>query len=421
MKPFPLSTTLLLLTLPLLPAFASDAGSIAVHGSASATVASSTKYNYLGDTKKDYDLVVSEVTLNGTHVFENGLRAAAQLYAYELSGYKDLTLDFATVSYQFNRPFQLNAGRLKRPLGAHSTAQDVDQIRPMAFLPLDIYGKSFRPVGNAFDGASVSGAVDLGKVGSIDYEGYFGTVPGYDPETPFALSANDAAPFISTSIDTKKTFGGFIGWNTPLQGLRLRAAYMDAKLTYFGVAKTTAQMAISPSESRFLPSRLPAGLWEGSIAGKPVTSDITARYSFASAEYTWNQWQFTAEYVYIRRIGNTTLPVLGLSRAIAEQDGRYVMATYEFSDRWQFGTYYAETYANVNDRHGRKNVVLPDHRNWLKDFAAAACYNITSSWLVKAEYHRLNGTKGILSTSNGDAASWTPNWNYYVLKSTFSF
>ena len=420
-QPSRLTACLLVLSLTGLNCAAYDLKGVAIHGSLSGTAAYSDRYDYYGATARSADVVVTEGVVNGTYSFPNGLRLAAQLYAYRLNDYQDLTIDFANANYQFNRSLALNVGRLKRPLGFYSTAQDIDQIRPMAFLPLDFYPKTFRPVGNAIDGASFSGRLSAGRVGSFEYEAYLGRTPGYDPDTPFSLGVNDPAPFLTKSVDTKGTWGGVLSWNTPVEGLRFGAGYMDAKLSYGGVAKTTAQLAISPTESRFLPIRLPAGVWESAVAGQRVTSDIVADYSTVSAEYTRGAWQFTAEYLYIRRYSDTVLPVLGLSRALAEQDSRYAMVTYELSDRWQFGTYYCESNANINDRQGRKNVILPGHRNWLKDFALAASCKVTPAWMVKAEIHSLNGTKTILSTTNGDAAKWSPDWAYYVIKSTYSF
>ena len=84
------------------PLFAVDAGPVAIHGSISATAAVSDRYNYLGDTKDSPSINSIEAVINGSHRFENGLAASAQLYAYEVDNYSDVSLDFATLDYAFN-------------------------------------------------------------------------------------------------------------------------------------------------------------------------------------------------------------------------------------------------------------------------------------------------------------------------------
>ncbi len=349
------------------------------------------------------------------------MRVTAQLYSYKLADYKDVALDYAMVGYRFNEKLALDVGRVKRTTGLYGDVQDIDLVRPMAFLPLDFYPKAFRPVSAAVDGASVRGHIAMGASNSLDYQVYVGLVTPFSADTPFVLGVNDAAPFLTDSVDAREAKGATLFWNTPVEGLRFGVTYNDNKLTYGGVAKTAAQLASSPTESRNLPSALPAGLWAGSIAGRPVTSDISVAYSYASAEYTRGRWQFAAEYLYQRRLGVTALPVLGTSAKLAELDTYYFMVTYEASNRWNLAAYYGEGYADINDRRGRNNRLLPAHRNWLKDLAAGASYNLSANWLLKAEAHALNGTKGIVSTSNGDAAKWQPNWGYYVVKTTLSF
>ena len=86
-------------------AHAADMGGVAVHGSLSLTSSYSPDYNYLGDTKDQLDLNQTELILNGTKRFDNGIKAAAQIYAYELAGYEDLSLGFANLDYSFNQQF----------------------------------------------------------------------------------------------------------------------------------------------------------------------------------------------------------------------------------------------------------------------------------------------------------------------------
>ena len=119
-------------------AFAIDAGGIAIHGSLSATGAYA-DYDYYGETADHFDLIARELTLNGAYRFENGLRAAAQIYAYDLAGYSDLTLrklkaddplrsnieEIKKAGERSAEPFDV----LHRPLDAALIGADDDDLR----------------------------------------------------------------------------------------------------------------------------------------------------------------------------------------------------------------------------------------------------------------------------------------------------
>ncbi len=404
-------------------AHAIDAGPVAIHGAVSATSAYSNRYNYLGDTRDSVDLNIVELTLNGAHRFENGVRLGAQLYAYEIAGYNDLALDFATLDYSFKEWLGIRAGRNKTSFGLYGDSQDVDVIRPFAFLPLDIYGKTMRPLNAAYDGAGLYGSVSLDSAGTLDYQVNYGWIPEPDASTPYLLGVNETGPVASSSIKPDTLLNLSLFWNTPVEGLRFGYTLMKPEgIKSRGRMKTWAQLASAPSAVRGLAYAFPAAYWDTAVAGQPAGSEIDYPQQTLSAEYTKGAWQFAAEYFWATVEGVSINPApLGRSSVESKSDAYYGMVTWQAADKLQLGAYYAESFANRDDRDGSEIHVVPAHTAYLKDATVAASYSLADWWLVKLEVHALKGTKGITARANGDASTWRSTWNYVVLKTTVSF
>lgn len=404
------------------PAVAFETGALPVHGSVSVTGAYSDKYNLLGDTDGRADLAVTELTLNGSHAFRSGLRASAQLYAYEIAGYNDLALDFATLDYRFNPLIGMRAGRYKHAFGLYGDAQDVDMVRPFAFLPLDFYDKTLRPINAALDGVEVYGNLPLGGAGSIDYRLDAGWAPPLSMAGPFFQDLSSTSPIRYTASDRVENYTVWAFWNTPVEGLRVGATVVRLPgFTFSGQMHTASSLAQAANDSRLLPGMFPAGMWDLAVAGRPAGLSLDLTMSYFSAEYTRGDWVFAAEASRTDVEQTITMPVLGTSTSGSGSESYYAMATWQTTGRLQLGSYYGLAYANKDDRRGRKLVAVPGHTAWQKDFALAASYQLASWWLVKAEVHQLNGTKSVPGHLNGDAARWKANWNYLVLKTTVSF
>ncbi len=398
-----------------------DLDGFAIHGAASQTAAYSDRYDFLGSTASTLSLNITELTLNGAYRFDNGLRFTTQLYAYKLGDYRNLTLDLASLDYAFNEKIGVRLGRVKHPFGLYGESQDVDLIRPFVFLPLDFYNKSARPLNAAIDGASLYGSLPVGA-GRVEYQLYGGWSAKLDPASPFIQSISDPSPAVFDRANLVQIHGVWICWETPLPGLRLGFSHAKISHAHFdGRAKTSREIALSPGDSRLLPGFLPPGYWDLLVAGQRTTTAIAEREWIVFVEYTHGPWQFAAEANHGDVPIVTTLPVIGTLAATSRLASYYAMATWQVAPKLQLGTYYGVAYDNRDDRDGHTLFSVPRHLNWLKDFAFASSYNLRPWWLLKAEAHLLDGTKGIFSAGNGDAALWRSHWTYFAVKTTVSF
>lgn len=346
---------------------AADMGGIAIHGSLSATAAYSPEYNYLGDTKGSLDLNQVELILNGTKRFDNGIKLAAQIYAYELAGYEDLTVDFANLDYSFRQEFGVRLGRNKLPSGFYNEVQDLDQVRIFASLPLNFYQRAARSFGAGYDGAAVYGNIPAGKAGSWDYQAYAGMMQPLDKDMPFMQGLG------SDKLDIKNVYGAALVWNTPVDGLR-------AGYSYQGAPKI-----------------------EGATGPARTEIDYTAQV--ASIEYTRGKWVAATEYKHaVAKVEVTNFPVPPSSSA---EDHVYFQLTYQATDKLGLGAYYA--YSDY------------ESSGVTKDIALAVSYAIQPWWLVKAEVHAIDGIGELGSAGDLNPGATDETWTYFVLKTTVSF
>lgn len=346
---------------------AADMGGIALHGSLSATAAYSPDYNYLGNTKDSIDLNQIELILNGTKRFDNGIKLAAQIYAYELAGYEDITVDFANLDYSFRQQFGVRAGRNKLPSGFYNEVQDLDQVRVFASLPLNFYPRAGRAFGASYDGAAIYGNIAAGKAGSLDYQAYLGVMQPLDEDMPFMKG------LASNNLEINQIFGAALIWNTAIDGLRAGYSIQKAPDIDSGTGFASAVV------------------------------DYTAHVF--SVEYTRGKWLAAAEYKHA--ISDVSVTFFPAASTKASEDHAYVQLTYQATDKLGLGAYYA--YSDF------------ETKGVDKDFALAASYAIQPWWLVKAEVHLMDGIGNLGNAGDLNPGATDETWTYFVLKTTVSF
>lgn len=429
MKAIPSPTNLTLLAMLVLPLVSESAevGGIDIHGAVSVTASTSDTYNYLGKTDDEIDFNNIELTLNGQYLFDNGIRVGAQVYAYETAGYDEITLDYASVSYDFTDWFGLSLGRNKLPLGLYNASQDVDFVHPFVNLPLTYYRKSLRPLVNAYDGMGARGALALGALGALDYNVYLGRAQNPTGDSLLARELENGTYFEVDSWDSGATWGGAVFWSTPLDGLRVGFSYVwfpDSEVT--STILTAEEVALIPSDSRVLPQTPelggPAG-WNAFLAGTRSAMEADFKLWSVSAEYLGDRFTVAAEYRRTVIDAYISDGLVGTAESDSEDEAFYLLGSYRLSEKWEVGAYASFYFNDVNNRDGEDRRFTPDHRSWQYDYAISAKYQILEYWLVKAELHYLNGTANLLNTDgqNEDPSDWDEEWFYAAMKTTFHF
>ena len=382
--------------------FGSNTPPIDVHGFLSQGYLLSSDYNYLANDTKNGSFQFTEMGLNASMNPFPRTRIAIQGFDFDVGnvGQYDPILDYALAEYTFSDEVGVRGGRIRRPSGIYNSIQDIDLARTFVLLPQGMYDARWRDWSAGLDGVDAFGNLSLHKAGSVSYEAYAGYVEMADNGGVSRYAENGYRPYFKTTgMDSTKTFGGQLWYNTPLDGLRV-----GASLTYmsdFGLNGNTLS-PISPD--------LPLA---------PTTIHAVGNVLFQqySLEYVWKDWTFQAEYY--------TYTLSGWSHAVINEppfannqqvlqsfpdsnDTWYIAASHRFNHLLEVGTYYTQYKDSSNGL-------------WQNDAALSFRFDLKDWWIFKIEGHYIEGT-GLLR-DNTDNPNINPNSGWFMLavKTTVSF
>jgi hypothetical protein len=311
------------------------------------------------------------------------VRIGAQLFVRDLGQYDNgaVQLDWAYVDVRLHAMLDVQAGRVKIPIGLYSEAQDLDVATPAVFLPQSVYPIRLREVMLSVDGAKLGGFVDL-PAGGLTYALYGGTKQ-VDADGSYATYVGQAARITPDDIDVGAVFGGMLHWHTPVDGLGIRLSTyqnrdveVDGQLTFFPFSDIS------------------------------FTTD-TGRY-MASVEWESHDWTIASEYLYLHIDGAS---VSGATTRPYEFDyqGGYLSATWHLT-RW------ADWYAAAEYKHTDVLNVGTNHGwSWVTAFTLMPLPH----WSLKAELQYNDGTVGVQSSENPQGID--DHWEVIALKTTVDF
>lgn len=394
-----------------LPAMAFDLGQLQVNGFASQGYIKSNDNNYLTPDDTDGTTEFNEIGLTFNAKITEQLRFGAQILSRDLgdTGNNALTLDWGIGDYRLADWLGVRLGKVKTPYGLYNQERDSDFLRPTIFLPNSIYPEEYRDVMNAGVGGSLYGSVSLGVAGSLDYELFYGDINVPDDSRAYdQLLAN--VPFVvqDKGYDSDYAFANRLIYNTPLEGLRLAGSCSR----YKGVFSTDllVNTLIDPDG----PGPAPAVLTPTIM---PLDTNFEMNIWVASAEYVIPALTLAAEYS--RNTSDIEIPAFGM-KSTTKSESYYLLAAVPVPkvDGLTFSTVYSVFYPDMNDRDGN-NQPVEDHQAWQKDLGLGLRYDLTGNWLVKGEWHTVNGSALTpdLANPNGTAE----DWDYFLLKTTFVF
>lgn len=436
-------------------AWGMDIPEVSVHGFVSQGYLESTENNFLTSDSTEGTTEFNEVGLVVSSQVNDKLRIGAQLLSRDLGdvGNNEIKLDWGFADFRHNDYHGLRVGKIKLPLGLYNEGRDADFLRSMVFLPQSIYDESKRDLLVAYQGAGLYGNLPLGPLGDLDYHGYYGSInvdddsllitalkqnatfitrktlaqalipafmanyaadiPGATPaEKQAYLQSNYIQNINVVDLDVNNDYigGGSITINTPLEGLRLGGSAMVVKNTLDYVLNRSIDPTINPTDANqvFVPTKL-SGTLENELTW------------VASLEYGIGNFLLSSEYSETEReqVYN------GVLATDATSQSYYVMGAYTLFDQLTLSLLYDVYYADKDDKDGVDHVASnpaqrKDFFTWRKDFGIGVRYDINPNWLVKAEYHTIDGAALFLTTLN-DPADLEDKWDYYAVKMSYNF
>jgi len=357
---------------------------VTFHGFVSQGFLASSQYNYLGDTTRG-SFLFTEAGLNASINPFPRTHITAQAFTYDVGqnvGKYDVVLDYATVEYTFNDYLGIRGGRLRRPEGIYNEIVDLDLARTFVLLPQGIYDARWRDFFVSLDGGDLFGHIPLNQAGDLSYEFYGGVQrPSVDGGLTQKILAKLPKGSEVQSMNSSPLAGVQLWWATPVDGLRLGAAYNH----------------VLDFETKLLINLPP-------IFGGPkhATGVSICDISHGSVEYVWKNWTFQGEYQRT------------IIQDSPDSDAFYASAAYRVNKWFETGAYYSEEY---NDTGHRNTAQL-----YQKDAALTLRFDLTDWWIFKVEGHAIHGT-GLLqdNASNPVARQDDRLWFMLGVKTTFSF
>jgi len=363
-----------------------------VHGFLTQNFFHTSDNNVYGHSDDGISPGLTEIGLNLSYQPFDRLTLSAQ-GLYRRAGHVDggvVRLDYGVAdlnlfNYQNGR-VGIRGGRIKIPFGLYNETRDVAFTNPTILLPQGIYFDRSRSLLVSADGGSLY-ADHQTEYGDFAFKFNLGMPLGDNEEIRSAI----LGPNVSGEFEANPAFATQLSYELNGGEYMLAVSYMDLKLKY------------QPSAIDFVSA-----------------GHTTIRPLLFSAQYNGERFGMTAEYLYRwnQYKGYGVGPDLSFI-----SESWYVQGSYWFLPQLQGIVRYDAFVSDTDDRGGRRSVSngLPNHLAYSKDWMVGLRWNITSSWMVRTEYHRVHGTAWLAHADNPDISQTKQDWDLYALQLSYRF
>lgn len=368
-------------------------GTFQVHGFVSQAYLLTNQNDMFGNSDDGGSFDYREMALNASWRMTPSFTVAAQGLSRWAGEGEDGTpsLDYAFADLRVlsteDSTVGVRAGRLLTPLGLHNEVRDRAFLRPGILIPQSIYFDRTRDLAISGDGGFVY-AEHRSPKGTVSFDLEFGWPRDLNEEVEYGLFGRDAPGEMETRFS-------WIG----------RVAYASLGNTF--------RLALSGGRVRTQYN--PAGV------GDPIP-DGTLKFAplIFSAELRPGLWTLTGEYAL--RFFN----VSGFGPPTNEYTGEsfYVQIARRVFEDWEGFVRFDVLYQDRADRSGdefESETGVPAHTRFARDWTLGLRWDITPSWMARAEYHRIDGTGWIPRVDNPDVFDLKRHWNLFTLLLSYRF
>ncbi|WP_310446809.1 hypothetical protein [Thiobacillus sp.] len=364
-----------------------------IQGFAAQTLISSTNNNFFGESRDAISTDFTEIGLQAFWLPVESLQLSGQIL-YREAGEGDeegLRLDYAQADWRFYQSdttqLGIKLGKVKVPYGLYNETRDVPFTRPSILLPQAIYLDSSRSVLIAAPGA-IFHASAIGAQGTLDFTlGW--AQPDFDSEAVEYVFLGRNRP---GALKGSSAFSSSLRWETPTD-TTLMLTYVDANADY------------EPGT----PDTLGAG-------------EIHFRNLLLSFQQRLDTVTLTAEY------GQPRTDRSGFGPAFPDggRDSitRYVQGEWRFHPEWEVVLRNEVNYRDKTDKTGRKLQAatgLPAHAMYSDDWVIGLRWDVTPNFMLRAEYHHVDGTSWVPGLDNPDIFATEQRWNMGLLQAAYRF
>jgi hypothetical protein len=141
-----------------------------------------------------------------------------------------------------------------------------------------------------------------------------------------------------------------------------------------------------------------------------------------SAQYNAERWSLTGEFALRHLRYKDFGPALPDTDFIGES--YYLQATYRFHPQWEGLLRYDVFFVDRDDRSGKEFAALtggPAHSRFAKDLTVGLSWDVTQSFMLRAEFHHINGTGWITLEDNPSNDTLDQHWNMFLFLASYRF
>ncbi|MEA1990439.1 MAG: hypothetical protein U9N57_14705 [Pseudomonadota bacterium] len=324
-----------------------------------------------------------------------------------------LNVDFLFADYLIysdeTTTFGVRVGRIKNALGLYNATRDIPSSRPGISVPNAIYFDSFRDPILATDGINLYGS-HITELGSFAFNAYAGgrDLEGLTMEN--YLFGQDVEGVVK---------------NADLKMLQLTFKPESEHDLNFGLSLLQVNAKLSGAQSV---SEAGIQYFIDSISGKPFDyrnyltgAELSSLFVLASAQYGYQDWLFTAEYLNI--FSDITYEVLG-NKVVNDPVTEAFSLQAEWFTTPQVHTLirYEELYLVNTDRDGSTFVRPNDtYHGYGKGLTLGAKWLIDENWTLRGEMAVNEGTAWVPVYEGIGDVELKQHWNTYGLQLTYQF
>jgi len=367
-----------------------------IQGFASQALILTSDNDVFGNTDNKGSFGFTEVGLNALYRMLPRLQLSAQVLSRRAGegNTGSPRLDFGFADYRLysheTNQFGIRIGRLKNPLGFYNDTRDVAFTRPSILLPQSIYFDRTRNLALSSDTIQFYSESSHHKLGSVSVQFGIGLPVVNDRDTSTSLLVSPQAGNLTREVS-------YIG----------RGIYeSNDKRFRLAVSGTWLNIGYNPAVND--------RLGQGQIQFSPI---------FFSAQYNAEKWSLTSEYA-LRHFKYSNFNNPGFDSLDFYGESYYFQGVYRFTPQWEAILRYDVLYTDRSDRSGKASAAAsgrPAHSRFAKDITAGLRWNITPSFMLRAEYHRVNGTAWLSTLDNPNAANTSQHWNLYAVQASYRF
>lgn len=360
-----------------------------------------------------------EIAITGSWKIDNKLRLAGQILSRKAGDIDDgePKIDFLLLDYSFyldnNITAGVRVGRIKNQYGIYNSTRDVPHARPGVFVPQSIYFENYRDVLHSTDGINFY-LSDNNNLGDVNLDVYFGS----------RHLSNDALEYQLYQDNIPGDFE-----KVDISGLKLALNPKFNRNLNFAVSVLDIDIKL---ENNPVFAGLDLFNAATALGGDPtlfpnyITSlQIESFATLLSAQYTLNQWLFTAEYMQLES-DLTNFSILHQSTASvnATTKGYYLQVEWNASEKLNVFSRYEELYYNDDDKDGAQLALATGgnaNTQFGKSFTVGARWYFNTDLSVTGQLSQNEGTAWLVGSENIDYDNLVEDWLSFVLQVSYHF